>query len=305
MKKYQLTAFGEALIDFTPTADGAYVPNPGGAPFNLAACAAKCGCKTAFIGKVGKDAFGRLLTETAAEYGVDTSGLVVDPTRATTHTFLTLEDGGERSFLFCRDGCADVALTADDIKTDLVTDTELFHFGGLSLTDKALSAVCVDTVHKAKRSGALISFDPNYRPSLWTSEKAFAESVENVLGYIDILKLSEEEAHILSGGKQPEEAAKAFSQIPLVLITLGKDGALCSLGGRCIKVDGYEAHAVDTTGAGDIFFGVFLARFLLAGTGFNGLTAEAAAKLCDRACFYAAKSTEVYGAIPSIPNFSL
>lgn len=305
MKKYQLTAFGEALIDFTPSGDGAYVPNPGGAPFNLAVCAAKYGCKTAFVGKAGDDAFGKLLTQTAAKYGVDVSGLVFDPNRVTTHTFLTLYENGERSFSFCREGCADVALTADDIKTELACDTELFHFGGLSLTDKALSATCADTVLKAKRSGALISFDPNYRPSLWKSEKAFAESVENVLDYVDILKLSEEEAYILSGGKQPKEAAKAFPQIPLVLITLGKDGALCSLGGRCIKVDGYEAHAVDTTGAGDIFFGVFLARFLLAGTGFNGLTAEAAAKLCDRACFYAAKSTEVYGAIPSIPNFSL
>lgn len=303
MKKYQLTAFGEALIDFTPAAAGAYVPNPGGAPFNLAACAAKCGCKTAFVGKVGNDAFGKLLAKTAAKYGIDVSGFVFDPNRVTTHTFLTLYENGERSFSFCRDGCADVALTADDIKTELVCDTELFHFGGLSLADKALAAVCADTVRKAKRSGALISFDPNYRPSLWESEKAFAESVENVLDGVDILKLSEEEAYILSGGKKPQEAAEALSHIPLVLITLGANGALCAYGNRCIKVDGYRANAVDTTGAGDIFFGVFLSSLLRAG-GLSALTIEIAAKLCDRACFYAAKSTEVYGAIPSIPNFS-
>lgn len=304
MKKYRLTAFGEALIDFTPTAGGAYVPNPGGAPFNLAVCAAKYGCKTAFIGKVGKDAFGKLLAETAAKYGVDVSGMVFDPSRVTTHTFLTLFEDGERSFSFCRDGCADVALAECDVREELVTDTELFHFGGLSLTEPSLSRVCKATVLCAKRHGALISFDPNYRPGLWASEGAFAQSVVEVLGDVDILKLSEEEAYILSGGKSPQEAAEALSHIPLVLITLGAKGALCSYGGRCIGVDGYRANAVDTTGAGDIFLGVFLSQLLLFG-GLDGLTAEIAAKLCDRACFYAAKSTESYGAIPSIPNFSL
>lgn len=305
MKKYQLTAFGEALIDFTPTSGGAYMPNPGGAPFNLAVCAAKYGCKTAFVGKVGNDAFGKLLAGTAAKYGVDVSGMAFDPTRVTTHTFLTLFGDGERSFSFCRDGCADVALSESDVKEELVCDTRLFHFGGLSLTDKALSALCVGTVHKAKRAGALISFDPNYRPSLWKTEKAFAESVEGVIDAIDILKLSEEEAYILSGESDPSAALDAFRRIPVVLITLGANGALCSCGGRCIKVDGYRANTVDTTGAGDIFFGVFLAQLLLGGGELGDLTAEIAAKLCDKACRYAAKSTEAYGAIPSIPNFSL
>lgn len=305
MKKYQLVSFGEALIDFTPTSDGAYFPNPGGAPFNLAVCTAKYGCKTAFLGKLGKDAFGTLLLNTAKKHGVATEGVVLDAKRVTTHAFLTINSDGERDFVFCRKHGADAAIKREELNEELIKSTEVFHFGGLSLTDAPLANTCRYAVELAKKAGATISFDPNYRAMLWESEEVFCNRVSEVLPLVDILKVSEEEAALLTGEKDMDKALTALSGVPTVLITLGKNGALCCVRGESYAVSGYKAETVDTTGAGDIFFGTFLAQMLESGTAFKELSLSEAVKYCYKACRYAAKSTEIYGAIPSIPNFSL
>lgn len=303
MKKYHLAAFGEALIDFTPTADGAYRPNPGGAPFNLAACTAKCGCSTAFVGKVGNDAFGRLLKDTAEEYGVLSEGMVFDDERVTTHAFLTLSDGGERDFVFCREHGADLAITVNDINESIIESSLCFHFGGLSLSAQPLKDACLHALRLAKGSGCIISFDPNYRAPLWKSEGDFRTEVKEVLQYVDVLKVSEEEALLITGEAETAKAAKALSHIPIVLITRGKQGAVCCAFGREEAVHGYPANTVDTTGAGDIFFGTFLSCLLLEKGGLDAMDFDAVLEYCDKACCFAAKSTEKYGAIPSIPNF--
>ena len=304
MKTYHLVSFGEALIDFTPTKDGAYYPNAGGAPFNLAVCAAKYGCGVAFIGKVGNDAFGKLLRETAIKHGVCDKGMVFDSSRVTTHAFLTLSDSGERDFVFCREHGADTAITVEDIDKKLITAARCFHFGGLSLSTGSLKQACLHAVKAAREGGCIISFDPNYRAPLWQSEKAFCNEVKEVLPLVDILKVSEEEAAIITGEADINGAVKALSAIPLVLITKGKNGAVCSIHGKAADISGYKADTVDTTGAGDIFFGVFLSQLLLSPQSIAELNSDVVRKYCDKACYYAAKSTEKYGAIPSIPNFS-
>lgn len=304
MKNCKLVSFGEALIDFTPTKDGAYYPNPGGAPFNLAACTAKYGVETAFMGKVGNDAFGRLIVETAKKHGVCDDGIVLDGERVTTHAFLTLSDGGERDFVFCRKHGADLAIRAEDIDEALIKGARCFHFGGLSLSETALKETCLYALRLARESGCIISFDPNYRAPLWQSVAAFCNEVKAVLPCVDILKVSAEEAVLITGESTVEGAALALSAIPVVLITLGADGTFCSLRGKGVKVNGYKADAVDTTGAGDIFHGVFLAQLLSSEQPFSAISLSTVAEYCDKACSYAAKSTEKYGAIPSIPNFS-
>lgn len=304
-KKYQIVSFGEALIDFTPNNDGAYVPNPGGAPFNLAVCAAKYGCSTAFIGKLGKDAFGKLLLDTAEKYGVDMSGVLWDDARVTTHAFVTLDERGDRSFAFCREHGADVAVDKSELPYGLLADTVLFHFGGLSFTHRGLSEACTAALGYAAENGAVVSFDPNYRPLLWKSEAEFVSACNRVLCNVDILKVSEEEALMLTGTASAEDALRVLGKtVPVVLLTRGAEGAVCAIGNDRAVLTPASAKTVDTTGAGDIFFGTFLSMMLTEGYTAGTLDIKSAKRIGDRACYYAAKSTEKYGAIPSIPNFS-
>lgn len=304
-KKYQILSFGEALIDFTPTSDGSYMPNPGGAPFNFAACTAKYGCKTAFVGKLGKDAFGKLISLTAEKLGVDVSGVVWDGKRVTTHAFITLDDNGDRDFVFCRDHGADTAISVDELPLGMIADTKLFHFGGLSLTHSGLKETCLAALEHARKNGAFVSFDPNYRALLWESEADFVAACKAVLDKVDILKVSIEEAFMLTGEDCEGKSLNALrKQVPVVLLTKGAKGATCVIGNETMALPATPAKAVDTTGAGDIFFGTFLAMMLSEGYTPGSLDKEAAKRFGAKACLYAAKSTEKYGAIPSIPNFS-
>ncbi len=304
MEKIKLLSFGEALIDFTPTSADCYRPNAGGAPFNLAVCTAKYGVPTAFIGKVGKDAFGALLINTAKKYGVLSDGFVFDKLHPTTHAFVTIDEQGERDFVFCRAHGADCTITKEEVDVRLVEQAAAFHFGGLSLTGGSVKSACLFALETAKRQGKLISFDPNYRALLWESEKAFCEEVTEVLPYVDILKVSDEEAMMITGTNSVEEALCKLEAVSLVALTMGAKGAVVQLGNSRRSVSGYKAATVDTTGAGDIFFGVFLSQILLSGKSFLDTDIDEAARYCDKACMYAAQSTEKHGAIPSIPNFS-
>lgn len=304
-KKYQILSFGEALIDFTPTSEGTYVPNVGGAPLNLVACAAKYGLRTAFVGKVGKDAFGKLIACTAEKCGIDTAGILWDDDRVTTHAFVTLDDTGERDFVFCREHGADAALTSSELPKEMLADTELFHFGGLSLTNDELKTACFTALDYAADNGAIVSFDPNYRPLLWKTPLDFVAACNKVLSKVDILKVSLEEALMLTGERTEREAVSVLtSKVSAVLVTKGAEGALWAKGDRVVFLPPTKACTVDTTGAGDIFFGVFLSAMLSGGYTPQSLDGEKAEVFGKKACYFAAKSTEKHGAIPSIPNFS-
>lgn len=304
-KKYDIVPFGEALIDFTPTVGGAYMPNPGGAPFNLAACAAKFGVKTAFIGKLGKDAFGALIQSTAKSLNVDTAYLLWDQSRVTTHTFVTLDENGDRSFVFCREHGADLAISREELPLTAIQNTRVFHFGGLSLTGQPIKDACLYAVDTAKAGGAAVSFDPNYRPLLWDSRESFVNACRLVLDKVDILKVSVEEALLITDTDDTNTALKILAQtVPVVLVTDGAKGAYGAVGGETVFMPPTAADAVDTTGAGDIFFGTFLAQMLEGGFTPWTLNAKLVLSFGVNACRYAAKSTEKYGAIPSIPNFS-
>lgn len=304
-KKYHITAFGEALIDFTPNKEGAYVANVGGAPLNLAVCGAKYGCKSAFVGKLGRDAFGALIVDTAKKEGVDTRGVVFDGKRVTTHAFVTLDENGDRDFVFCREHGADTAFDTEELPFDLLEDTALFHFGGLSLTHPRLKEACINAVDFAKKGGAFISFDPNYRSALWDSEYSFVKECNSVLDKADVLKVSLEEALMLTGEATEEYALNTLERkADLVLLTKGGDGAVCAKDGKRFILPPVKANTVDTTGAGDIFFGTFLSAMLTEGHTPKGIKDEDILRIGAKACYCAAKSTEKYGAIPSIPNFS-
>ena len=211
MEMYDLTAMGELLIDFTQlSTDGEGYPtlaaHPGGAPGNFLAALCRYGASAAFLGKVGDDAFGRLLVDTLARAGIETRGIRVDPTVFTTLAFVTLVDG-ERSFSFARKPGADTVLRFDELELSLIDQSRAFHFGALSLTDEPARSATRQAVAYARAQGKLVTFDPNYRPPLWRSEaQARAETLWG-LEQADVVKLSDEELSFL-WGCTPEEGAR-------------------------------------------------------------------------------------------------
>ena len=199
-----ITAIGEILIDMTQsgvTEQGIprYDANPGGAPANLAVAASRLGVNTAFVGRVGDDSYGAFLRRTLAQNGVDITGLSVDPREHTTLAVVSLDEKGERSFSFYRDPSADVSLRFEDVPQVLLENTRLLHFGSVSLTAEPSRSATLQAVQTAKAAGALISYDPNYRPSLWRDADAAIQGMREPLVYADILKVSDEELPLLTG----------------------------------------------------------------------------------------------------------
>jgi len=266
---FDITAFGEILIDYTPAGKSRagmdlFEQNPGGAPANLLACASKLGSRTSFIGKVGADTQGKFLKKTLENAGISTIGLIEDSRYFTTMAFVSLRSTGERSFAFARKPGADTQMTAEEVDFSLISKSRILHFGSLSLTDSPSRETTFAVIEKGREAGCLISYDPNVRLMLWPSREAAREQVRRVLPYVDIMKLSEEEAELLTDLEAPEEAAEKLlaKGVRLVAVTLGKDGAYVAMKGKQVRVPGHSVEVVDTTGAGDAFWGAFLHKLI-------------------------------------------
>ena len=273
--KYDIVALGEMLIDFTEygvseQGNPLFEANPGGAPCNLLAMAARLGHKCAFIGKVGDDIFGRQLRQAAQEAGIDTSALLTDPTAPTTLAFVKNAENGEREFTFLRDNGADVALRAEDLRSDLLRNTRIFHYGSLSMTHEGVRAATRRAIEIAREGGALLSFDPNLRPALWKSLDEAKEQIAWGLAQCDIVKVSDDELQFITGEADKYDGAWALQQqypnIRLLCVTSGADGSCAFYDGGSVYVPAYRlGGTVDTTGAGDTFGGCMLHYVLLHG----------------------------------------
>lgn len=265
-KKYDVVALGELLIDFTPAGVSSagspvFESNPGGAPANLLTAVTRQGGSAAFIGKVGRDYFGNQLKDTLLKEHVDISGLLFDDTVHTTLAFVSLDESGNRSFTFFRNPGADIMLTKDEVMLELIDDANIFHFGSLSFTNEPSRSATKFALEHARSKGVTISFDPNLRPSLWSSLDTARQIITDCLGYADILKISDEEFTFLTGETDYEVHAPAFARmydITLLFITLGKKGAYFYFDGSAEKVPTYDVDVVDTTGSGDSFGGAML-----------------------------------------------
>ncbi|NLI54918.1 MAG: carbohydrate kinase [Clostridiales bacterium] len=306
---FDIVALGELLIDFTyhgvsPAGMKLFEQNPGGAVANVLAAAARLGERTAFVGKVGADMHGTFLKETLEQAGIDSTGLVSSEEYFTTLAFVDLSDSGERTFSFARKPGADTQLTAQEVKSSVVTSTRILHIGSLSLTDEPARDATYHAVKLAKSRGATISYDPNYRAPLWPDEGTAKCEMRGMLEYVDIMKLSDEETLLLTDQPEPEDAAQFLNDIgiPCVAVTLGKKGALVSIGGRSMTVPGYRHPAVDTTGAGDAFWGGFLHRMLKLGKTPRELTLEEAADCANWGNAVATCCVQKRGAIPAMPT---
>lgn len=268
MIKYDVTALGELLIDFTESGKSSqgnplFEANPGGAPCNVLAILSRLGHRTAFIGKVGKDFFGEQLREAIKEVGIDTAYLCMDEQVHTTLTLVHTYPDGDRDFSFYRNPGADMMLTEKEIPKEVIKASKIFHFGTLSMTHEGVRAATKKALKTAKESGALISFDPNFRPPLWDSMEEAREQVLYGLGYCDILKISDNEIQWLTGKEDFSDGVswikKRYPAIQLILVSMGKAGSRAYYHEMMVEAPPFlQENTIETTGAGDTFCGCVL-----------------------------------------------
>ena len=307
---YDVIALGELLIDFAPQAvqeDGYPVlaAHPGGAPGNFLAALARYGASAAMIGKVGEDQFGRLLIATLRDAGIGTEGILRDPDVFTTLAFVALDKNGNRDFSFARKPGADTCLRPEEVDGDMLAGARVFHFGTLSLTDEPAASATRKAVALARSRGLLISLDPNLRKPLWKREEDARDAMEWSLRQADIVKISDEEIRWL-WGLSPEEGARKLLReygVSLVYATLGPEGCHAATRNAAVTVPSPKGIQVaDTTGAGDIFGGSAMSRFLKTGKAPADLTEAELREIVHFACTAASLSTRKHGGISSIPS---
>lgn len=262
-KKYDVVALGELLIDFTENGlseqgNPLLEANPGGAPCNVLSMLQKLGDKTAFIGKVGNDGFGHLLTKAVQEQGIDTTGLVYDNDVHTTLALVLKKENGDRDFAFYRNPGADMNLKEEEVNESLIASSSIFHFGTLSLTDESVKKATQKAVKVAKENGLTITFDPNLREPLWKSLEEAHEQVAWGLQQADVVKISDNEITWFTGMDNYDEGIaflqKEYPNLKLICLSMGGDGSKAVYRDIHVAYPAFLQEAtIETTGAGDTF----------------------------------------------------
>lgn len=263
-KNFDVLTLGELLIDFTHNGissqgNGLFEANPGGAVCNVLAMLNKLGHSVAYMGKVGDDIFGHLLKKTLEEISINTDHMLLDKDVRTTLAFVANDETGDRSFSFYRNPGADMMFTADEVNEEAIRASRLFHFGTLSMTHEGVRAATKKALKVAKENRVLVSFDPNLRESLWESlddaKKQFAYGMQ----YCDVLKISDNEIQWFTGIEDYEEGVRFLQDtyhIPLIFLSLGRDGSRAYYKDMKVDVPAFiQENTIETTGAGDTFFG--------------------------------------------------
>jgi len=309
LKRFDVVALGEILIDMTyagksEAGQTLFEQNPGGAPANVLAAARRLGGEAAFIGKVGTDMHGTFLRETLQKEGICTEGLLEDDSVFTTLAFVNLDANGDRSFSFARKPGADTCLRQEEINLSLIDNAKIFHVGSLSLTDEPAKSATFYALEAAKKSGAIISYDPNYRAPLWESKEKAIAGMRSVLPYVDIIKISDEETELLTGFSDAGQAAEFLLTygISIAIVTLGKDGAYVCTKEGAITSPAMQVQAVDTTGAGDAFMGGFLWQLAQSGKRCEELSLREVQAFADFANRVSGFCVQKRGAINAMPR---
>ena len=307
-RQYDVTALGELLIDFTENGDSSqgnptFEANPGGAPCNVLAMLNRLGKKTAFIGKVGNDMFGKQLKAAVEECGIDTRNLVMDDEIHTTLAFVHTYPDGDRDFSFYRNPGADMMLTKDEVDADLIRNSRIFHFGTLSSTHEGVREATRYALDVAKEAGCIITFDPNLRPPLWKDLNDARKEIEYGMERCDVLKISDNEIQFVSGEEDYDKGIKYLQekyQIPLIFLTMGKEGSRAYYKNFRVEQPGFTVKAIETTGAGDTFCGCSINGVLK--YGLDNLDEAKLKEILTYANAGAALITMKKGAIRSMPE---
>ncbi len=303
-----IVAIGEMLIDFTASINAdnevVYKRNAGGAPANVAVMAAKLGVSAGFIGKVGKDMFGQYLKQTLVDNGVNVDGLILDKNYATALAFVGKDEVGERDFVFYRRDSADLNLNYQEVRLKLVDGCKIFHFGSLMLTNEPSRSAALLTAEYAKQHGKIVTYDPNYRERLWTSKQEAQSAMQSVLKLVDIIKVSESELQIITdcGNMLPAIAKLLDTGVKIICITQGAKGCIIATKHGIERVGAYNVETVDTLGAGDSFFGAFLAKLVLSVKSVDTIDMTELREIALYANACGALSSTKEGAIPAMPT---
>ena len=309
MKKYDVVALGELLIDFTENGTSGqgnpiYEANPGGAPCNVLSMLTKLGRKTAFIGKVGSDIFGNRLKAALEEVGIDTTNLVMDEEIRTTLAFVETFPDGDRDFSFYRNPGADMMLREDEVSVEMLNDTNIFHFGTLSMTHEEVRNATKKAISSAKEAGAVISFDPNLREPLWKSLDDAKEQVAYGLSQCDVLKISDNEIQWFTGEEDYDAGIRKLKEqydIPLIMLSMGKDGSRAYYKDLRVEAAPFlQEKTIETTGAGDTF-GACCLHYVLK-YGLDGFDEEKLTKMLTFANAAASIITTRKGALRVMPE---
>jgi fructokinase len=271
-----IVCLGELILDMFASETGkdffavsAFIPVAGGAPANVAVAGSRLGVKTAFIGKVGEDPFGRRLEDVLKRYGVDTRGMRFDPEHRTTLNFMTIPDPNHTEMFFYRNPGADMLLTPDELDQALLGSTEIYHFGSVSLAVEPCRSAALAGAARAREAGALVSFDVNYRPTLWDSESRARGEIAEALPLADIVKVNETELRLLAGTDEAEAGCRDLVERgpALCVATLGPNGSAWATRESAGLAPGFAVDVVDATGCGDAFMAALLVRVLAAARG--------------------------------------
>lgn len=258
----RLFSIGEALIDFLPYEEKGFIPVTGGAPANVAACAAKLGAEAFFIGKVGYDLFGDKIINDLSSVGVKTDYFTKTKRANTALSFVTLKTNGEREFAFYRNPSADMYLYTKDIKNIVFNEDDILHFCSVDLIDKPVKYTTIEAIDRIKKAGGTVSFDPNIRKALWDDLVEYKNVVNEFIPKADIIKIAEDECEFIFGYSDYDKIAKKILETAkVVLITFGAKGSRCYTKETITEQAPFPINSVDTTGAGDSFIGTFLVFF--------------------------------------------
>lgn len=309
MKRFDVTALGELLIDFTHNGisnQGNFLmeANPGGAPCNVLAMLAKLGKTTAFIGKVGDDFLGRHLKTVVEEVGIDTRNLLLDEKVHTTLAFVHTYPGGDRDFSFYRDPGADMNLRAEEVDAELIAQSRIFHFGSLSMTHPGIREATKKALRIAKEQGCIVSYDPNLRPPLWNTLEEAKEQIAFGMTQCDIMKISDNEVQWFTGLEDYDEGIRYLQQtyhIPLILLSMGPAGSRAYYRDLRVEVAPFlQDNTIETTGAGDTFCACVL-NYVLE-RGLEALTEAQLSEMLRFANAAASLITTRKGALKVMPN---
>ena len=306
-----LVCMGVLIMDMFPSESGkrlvdvlAYKPTPGGAPANVAVAAARLGVKSAFLGKVGEDAFGHHLAEILKNEGVDTCGIRFDKNARTTMNFHAKPEKGVVEYLFYRNPGTDTTLRIDELDVQMIENAEILHFDSLCLTDEPCRSTTMEALKIAGNAGTIVSFDVNYRPVLWEQPENAAQCVYGILEKVNILKLNEDELELICPGMDIEKAVRTIlGKGPILcLVTLGPKGSYFATKAGSRLVPALDVDVVDTIGCGDAYIGGFLSKLIENRAVLYTLSNEELLEYAIYADTVAALTATRYGALPALPS---
>ena len=305
---------GELLAEFVATKENVsladspgFVKAPGGAPANVAVAIVRLGMSSGFIGKVGDDPFGAFLRRTLVAERVDTHGLLVDDEARTTAVFVAVRDDGRKDLCFYRNPGADMRIRPDELPEELIRECRCFHYGSIGFIDEPSGSAQRRAIDLARRSGAMITYDPNYRPTLWPSEERAAGVIRAGYETAHLVKISEEEWNVATGTDDFRDGARRVLDAgpELLVISRGENGAIATNGEFWIEVSAPVVHVVETTGAGDAFLAAMIVELLPVREELGSLSRvdrETMAAILSRAVAVGAIACTEVGAIPALPT---